>query len=244
MPHKELTIYVDIISGYSYVLTERLALHFEHMPEWKPNADFSIKLVMVNLPGLFIKCSNPLFSGTEKNKLPQLMRDIKWAVDTMNVPFVGPAHKSISDANGNFIRPELALAVLQMLNDEDQPFHQVYNAYRLFQLQLLGHGISVQTADLVADALEPAFDRELALAWAKKAEENKEKLLAEIEENTDKLFELGGFGCPTLLPKQEGEDVSMLFFGSDRLEHAAHILGLDYLPVGKFKSNGFKPLSS
>ncbi|KAI8873426.1 hypothetical protein GQ42DRAFT_160545 [Ramicandelaber brevisporus] len=245
MPHKELTIYVDIISGYSYVLTERLALFFEHLPaSWKPSPDFSIKLVIVDLLGLFVKCNNPLFSGTEKNKMPQFMRDVKWAVDTLGVPFAGQKNKEIRGADGKVMRPELALALLQMLNDEEQPFHMVYNAYRCLQRQLVGNGVSIRGVELIADALEPAFDRETALSWAKKAEENKEKLLEEIEETTVKFFEAGGFGCPTLLPKVEDQDSEMMFFGSDRLEHAAHILGLEYLPVGKYKSEGFKPLTA
>ncbi|KAI8871753.1 hypothetical protein GQ42DRAFT_154232 [Ramicandelaber brevisporus] len=244
MPHKELTIYVDIISSYSYILVERLAIFFEHQPEWKPSPDFSIKLVMVNLSSLFAKCGNSLLDSKGKNKLPHLFKDIMWMADCGGFPYAGPQRNKLDrDDNGKFVRPALECAMLQMLNDSGEPFHVVYNALRLFQRRLFGEGVSIRNTEQTVEVLSPAFDQETVVAWIAKAEENKEKLLAEIDVNTEKLFEMGGYGCPTLVPALDGQESDMFFFGSDRLEHIAHVFGFEYIPVGKFKSEGFKPLS-
>ncbi|KAI8869450.1 thioredoxin-like protein [Ramicandelaber brevisporus] len=255
MPKKELTIYLDIISGFTYVLLERLSVFFEHLPSWRPSADFSIKIELVDLRALFARCKNPIPLGIA-NKGPYLMKEIRWTFKSLDVPFEGAPR----DPETNQILPlDLALALVQLLStSDDVGFHVVFNVVRAMQRSFMGAKKSLVTKEDITAALAPVeLDTALLGEWLDKAEENKDSLLKDVAENTDKFFASGGFGCPTMVPKVEGEtdeenainsnsnnnnDDDMFFFGSDRLEHVAHVLDLEYLPVGKHKSSPFKPL--
>lgn len=49
-----------------------------------------------------------------------------------------------------------------------------------------------------------------------------------LVDNTNEAVSIGAFGAPTLIVKQAGSDKEHVFFGSDRFEMIAKLLGLPY----------------
>lgn len=49
-----------------------------------------------------------------------------------------------------------------------------------------------------------------------------------LTDNTNEALKKGAFGAPTFFAKKAGSDEEMMFFGSDRFEIMASLLGLPY----------------
>jgi glutathione S-transferase kappa 1 len=47
-----------------------------------------------------------------------------------------------------------------------------------------------------------------------------------LKQNTDDAIKAGAFGAPTIIVTHNGKDE--MFFGSDRFEHIAHLLGKEW----------------
>ncbi|KAG0219964.1 Glutathione S-transferase kappa 1 [Mortierella sp. GBA43] len=207
-----ILFYYDVVSPYSYIGVKLLN---RYIPFWK-----DVDVVY-----------QPTFLGGIMN-----LRDLNRISSATGIPFRFPSKFPLLT-----IQPMRLLLVLQKhesdkyiqciekVNNPGMGFggHGWHSGTGVTMEEYWFHDKNIIEKEVLVESLAPILgsaekvEKYLEMTGNK---EVKDALLA----NTEKALEYGAFGAPTMVVKTAGSDKEHLFFGSDRYELMANLLGKPY----------------
>ncbi|GJJ72043.1 glutathione S-transferase kappa 1 [Entomortierella parvispora] len=209
-----VVMYYDLVSPYSF-MGFKLFNKIRH--QWS-GVDVSFKPML--LGGVMNAVKNePLFKFPSKKN--HMVADLDRISVVTGVPFNFPAEFPVLT-----VLPMRVLTALQI--HEADKYEQCID--KLFD-EYFVHGHNISKAEVIQAALTPIFSQDpspLAKVQSYLQFASDPQIKQVFKENTEEAVAKGAYGAPTFLVKKVGSSEEMLFFGSDRLEMIAAMLGMPY----------------
>ncbi|KAF9933495.1 Glutathione S-transferase kappa 1 [Linnemannia zychae] len=209
-----ITMYYDLISPYTYM---GFKLFNRFRKQWT-NVDVTFRPLL--LGGVMNEVKNkPLFEFPSKRN--HMIADLDRISAVTGVPFTFPQKFPVST-----VLPMRVLTALQIHETDkyEQSIDKLFDEYFI-------HGRDISQADIIQQALSPIFHQDVAKiqSYLQMAAQDQE-IKKIFRQNTEEAVAKGVFGAPTFMVRKAGapEEEEMLFFGSDRMEMIAAVLGLPY----------------
>ncbi|KAG0376162.1 Glutathione S-transferase kappa 1 [Mortierella sp. AD032] len=208
-----IVCYYDLISPYTYM---GFKLFNRFRKQW-PNVDVTFRPML--LGGVMNEIKNqPLFAFPSKKS--HMIADLDRISGVTGVPFTFPQKFPV-----NTVLPMRVLTALQI--HEAEKYEQCIDKDEYFI-----HGRDISQPDIISQALSPIFSQDSTKIQSHLQRASQDQEIKKIFKSyTDEAIAKGVFGAPTFLVRQAGakeEGEEMLFFGSDRFEMMAAILGVPY----------------
>lgn len=205
-----ILFYYDVVSPYSYIGVKLLN---RYIPFWK---DVDVVYQPTFLGGIMNGSSNQP-PATVPAKGAYMLRDLNRISSATGIPFRFPSKFPLLT-----IQPMRLLLVLQKHESDKyiQCIEKLYEEYWFHDKNIIEKEVLVESLAPILGSAEKV-EKYLEMTGNK---EVKDALLA----NTEKALEYGAFGAPTMVVKTAGSDKEHLFFGSDRYELMANLLGKPY----------------
>lgn len=209
MAPRKVELFYDIVSPYSYLAAVALE-RYTRGPQ--PHWDLELSWRPAFLGGVFKLVGN-VPPASLPQRAPYLLKDIARLSRLFDVPMSMP-----DPFPADTLRCMRLLTAVRM----EEPMHLGPLSLRLWRRHW-GEGLEVHSDEALLGALAECG---VAHAEALLARTSDALVKAELKRATDEVVARGAFGFPAYFVDIDGEDE--LFFGSDRLELLAFLLGLPW----------------
>ncbi|XP_013412026.1 glutathione S-transferase kappa 1-like [Lingula anatina] len=206
---KTVELFYDVISPYSW-------LAFEVLTRYKTKWNMDLQLKPFFLGGIMQGAGNRP-PGLVPNKMAYMDQDLKRLGGYFRVPLKAPSDPAdVMFNKGSLAAMRYVLSVDLLQKEKTEPIS------REFWMRVWSRDEDITKPE---SFLQAAAKAQLSDDVAKTALEKMttDEIKNKLKANTQEALDMGTFGAPTIILHKDGE--KHLFFGGDRFELMAHIMG-------------------